>query len=137
MARLFVPLDLGEVVLSEAAAPFRDIVMNRFRTREVLPRIDAASRRTPLFIGLTDEQRAGLLSASRPLRFHPGDALFRRGDDDGVMHLILGGKVELISKSGRPNLGRFDRSVRRRDFAALFAANPPAALGRRHCQNER
>ena len=61
MARLMVPFELGELHLSEAIRPIANVVIKSFASKDVLPRVAAASQQTPLFVGLSHEQRQRLL----------------------------------------------------------------------------
>jgi CRP-like cAMP-binding protein len=98
MAKVLVPFDVGELQFCDAARPIGESVIKSFSDREVLPRIAAASRQTPLFIGLSDEQRQRLLGICAPRSFEPCEHLFRQGETDGTMHLILVGEVELVTR---------------------------------------
>ena len=101
MSRLFVPLDVGDPQCSEAVQPIADVVIRDFAGKEVLPRIAAASTRTPLFAGLSDEQRQRLLRICGARSFRQGDAVFRQGESDGTMHLVLAGEVDLVAGDDR------------------------------------
>lgn len=101
MSRLLVPLDLGQLEICDALRPIVDTVMQGFASREVLPRIAAASRDTPLLRGLSDEQRRRLLGVGAARSFHAGAAIYREGEHDGTMHLILAGEVELATDGRR------------------------------------
>jgi CRP-like cAMP-binding protein/GNAT superfamily N-acetyltransferase len=97
MSRLLVPLDLGELQFCEALRPLAESVIKSFADRDVLPRIAAASQQTPLFIGLSDEQRQRLVAICEPCSFEPCEPLYRQGERDGTMHLLLAGEVELVA----------------------------------------
>jgi len=101
MSRLLVPLDLGELQFCDQVRPIAETVIQSFEGREVLPRIAAASEQTPLFAGLSDEQRQRLLGICTAQSFRAGEPLYRRGERDGTMHLILAGKVELLAEKSR------------------------------------
>jgi hypothetical protein len=95
MARLMVPFELGELHLSEAIRPIANVVIKSFASKDVLPRVAAASQQTPLFVGLSHEQRQRLLGICEARTFRPDEAIYRQGEADGTMHLILAGEVEL------------------------------------------
>ena len=96
MVRLLVPLDLGELHLSEAVQPIADEVIGNFADREVMSEIAAAARRSPLLSRLSSEQSHRLMSICQSESFSAGEALYRCGDMDATMHLILQGDVQLI-----------------------------------------
>ena len=96
MVRLLVPLDLGELVFCEAMQPIAEAVIDQFAGRSVLPRIAKATRDAPLFSGLTQEQCQRLLGIFAAQSFSAGEPLFRVGQSDGMVHLILSGSVQLL-----------------------------------------
>lgn len=97
MSRLLVPLQMDEPQFTDAVHPIADVVLQSFASKEVLPRIAAASHQTPLFIGLTHEQRQRLLGICTACCYEPCESIYREGERDGTMHLVLAGEVELIS----------------------------------------
>ncbi len=104
MVRLLVPIDLGELHFCDAMKPIAETVIASFTQRNVLPQIAEAARDAPLFIGLSDQQRQRLLAICAAHSFAPGETIFRCGDSDGTMHLILSGQVELVT-SGNEKIG--------------------------------
>ncbi len=101
MCRVLVPLDVGELHVSEPLRPIADVVMQSFASREVLPRIAAASNQSRLFDSLSGEQRRLLLGICAARCFQPGEPIFRQDETDGTMHLILAGEVELVANETR------------------------------------
>ncbi len=101
MARLLVPLDLGKVDFHDTVRPIAEAVVDSFTSKEVLPRMAAASHQAPLFDGLSDEQRQRLLAIGTARSFQPGEPLYRKGEADGTMHLILDGEVDLMADGSR------------------------------------
>ena len=101
MSRLLVPFDVGELHLCDSVRPIADVVIQSFRSWEVLPQIAAASRQTSLLIGLSDEQRHRLLGICVARSFPAGASIYRQGEKDGTMHLILSGEVELVADGSR------------------------------------
>lgn len=101
MCRLLVPLEVGELHVCEQLQPIADAVMQSFASREVLPRMAAASHQTRLFDSLSDEQRQRLLGICAACSFEPGEPIYRQGETDGTMHLILSGEVELVADDSR------------------------------------
>jgi GNAT superfamily N-acetyltransferase len=97
MSRLFIPLDLADAQCCDTIRPLADVVRRSFLSRDVLPRIASASEQTPLFAGLSDEQRQRLLGICVARSFRPDEWIFHRGDTDGTMYLILAGEVELLT----------------------------------------
>ena len=97
MSQLLVPFQVSSLEFCERMRPIADTVIKSFVSKDVLPRFAAASQQTPLFVGLSDEQRQRLLTVCAARSFQPGNSIYRQGDLDGTMHLILAGKVELVA----------------------------------------
>lgn len=95
MARLLVPLDLGELHVCDSVRPITDVVVKSFASREILPRFAAVSKQTPLFAGLSEEQRQQLLGICQARSFPRGVSIYRKGEIDAAMYLVLEGDVEL------------------------------------------
>ena len=135
MSRLLTPFDLGELQVCAAARPIADVVIKNFVSKEVLPRVAAASQQTPLFIGLSDEQRQRLLGicVARSLSARRVDLSPRRqGRHDAPG---AGGRSGACGR-WRPTRGlRFDGAMRRRNVVALLGEVDTAPLGRRHRQD--
>ncbi|MBI2480328.1 MAG: cyclic nucleotide-binding domain-containing protein, partial [Planctomycetia bacterium] len=59
-----------------------------------------ASHQSPLFAGLSDEQRRRLLSTCAPQSFCPNACIYQHGQIDGMIHLILRGTVQIFAGEG-------------------------------------
>jgi GNAT superfamily N-acetyltransferase len=79
--------------LTPRARALADLVLRRFRSRSVLPRVAAVVHRLPLFAGLEPEQVARLAGVCGAAVFEPGQALFHEGEADYRMHVVLEGEV--------------------------------------------
>jgi GNAT superfamily N-acetyltransferase len=93
----------------EALAPryrtLADLVLRRFRTRSVLPRVAAAVHRLPLFAGLISEQVTRLAGVCGTTSFEPGTTIFREGETDYRMHVVLQGEVEIAVEGSSTSVG--------------------------------
>lgn len=95
MVHLTIPLDLGELQLTEPSAMLAERVIQGFARRKVLPQVAAAVGDIHLFAGLNDEQVqrvAGVCSAST---FEAGTLLFAPGGASEEMFLLLSGRVAI------------------------------------------
>jgi hypothetical protein len=101
MARLLVPLDLGNVTLSPKAKSVADIVLRGLASRSVLPRIAHAVQRVALFEGLNEEQVNRVAGMCTLKVFEPGQVIFSEGSAENELYLLLAGEV-LIHVGGNP-----------------------------------
>jgi CRP/FNR family cyclic AMP-dependent transcriptional regulator len=63
-------------------------------------------KRAPLFAGLDDEAAAALSSAMGTIKLNKGEVLFREGDAEDRLYIVLSGKIKLgrSGSAGRENL---------------------------------
>lgn len=101
MSRLLISFDVGEPQFCETMKPIANVVISKFASKEVLPQMAAASQQAPLFAGLSDEQRQRLLRICEAKSFQSGEPIFRQGEKDGTMHLVLAGEVDLVDSGSR------------------------------------
>jgi hypothetical protein len=104
MFRLPAPPEEANI---EALAPryrtLADLVLRRFRTHSVLPRVAAAVHHLPLFAGLISQQVTRLAGVCGTVSFEPGKTIFREGETDYRMHVVLEGEVEItVARSSTP-----------------------------------
>jgi CRP-like cAMP-binding protein len=78
-----------------------DLVLRRFHSRPVQPRIAAVVNALSLFAGLSGEQVARLAGVCGVARFQPGEIVFREGGTDRRMHIVLEGEVD-VAVANRP-----------------------------------
>ena len=102
MVYLLVPPALGEVSLIDEARPLFERVMAGFRTRAVLPRIEAELEKLSIVRGLSDEQARRLASVLSIREFDRGEMLFREGDPAEALFVLLEGAVEVSASGGAP-----------------------------------
>ncbi len=105
-ARLFVPLDVGTVVLIPPTSELARLVLAAFKRREVMPRLGELVDRTGLFRGLEEEQLERLAAAFRYVTYRSGEEIFRQGDRCEEVHLVLSGEVEIRLPGFERPLGR-------------------------------
>jgi GNAT superfamily N-acetyltransferase len=104
MFRLPAPPEVNLEALAPRYRALADLVLRRFRARYVLPRIAAAVHRLPLFAGLIEEQVTRLAGVCGSASFESGDTVFREGENEHRMHVVLEGEVEIT-------VARSDKSV--------------------------
>jgi GNAT superfamily N-acetyltransferase len=103
MVRLLVRPEIDTRGLTPRGRVVAELVLRRFRSRDVLPRIAEAVQELSLFAGLDAEQVNRLAGVCTLLTFAPGEVIFREGEEDRAMHLILQGEVAIArARSSSP-----------------------------------
>jgi CRP-like cAMP-binding protein len=95
MARLPSPPDVETGTLTPRCRALAELILRRFRSRNVLPRVAEVVQCLPLFGGLDAEQVARLAGVCRVATFAPGEVVFREGQADNQMHVVLAGEVAI------------------------------------------
>jgi GNAT superfamily N-acetyltransferase len=95
MLRLLSPPRAHADGLTPACAALAEAVLRLFHNRMVLPRIAEAVQHLPLFAGLSADQVVRLAGVCGVATFEPGGAVFRQGEADGQMHVVLEGEVAI------------------------------------------
>jgi hypothetical protein len=103
MVRLLSPPQVGTDGLTPSCAGLAELVLRLFRNRTVLPRIAQAVHDLPLFARLSAEQVARLAGVCGVTTFAAGEAVFRQGEADNQMHVVLQGEVAItVAGSAAP-----------------------------------
>jgi hypothetical protein len=103
MLRLLSPPQVRADGLTPSCEALAELVLRLFRNRTVLPRVARAVHDLPLFAGLNAEQIARLAGVCGVTTFEPGEAIFRQGETDNQMHVVLQGEVAItVTASSAP-----------------------------------
>jgi GNAT superfamily N-acetyltransferase len=95
LSHLMTSPDVATDALTPRAKAMADAVLRQFQSREVHPRIAQAVQGLPLFGGLNAEQFNRLAGVCRVSSFEPGEVIFRQGEADHEMHVVLQGEVAI------------------------------------------
>ena len=107
MTKLLVPLDFDDLCLCDNVVPIANAVIEAFQGQTVSPAIAQAAQAAPLFAGLSHEQRQRLLSVCTATSYSKNAAIFRKGEGNDSLFLILNGSVDLRSADER-GVGRVE-----------------------------
>lgn len=106
MARLLVPPEFGDMVLTPGARILANIVGERFREQAVLPEVAEALHRLDLLQGLSSEQTRRVAASCHVAHFAGGETLFEEGAEAREVHVVLEGSVEIRPSADGPALGQ-------------------------------
>ena len=122
MVRLLSPPRVGTAGLTPSCAALAALVLRLFRNRTVLPQIARAVHELPLFAGLSAEQVARLAGVCGVATFAPGEIIFREGDADNQVHVLLQGEVAITVAGSAVPLGVVRSSECLGEMSLLTAA---------------
>jgi N-acetylglutamate synthase-like GNAT family acetyltransferase len=122
MVRLLAPLDVSTEGLTRSTRALADLVLSRFRSRSVLPRIAQAVQELSAFGRLDEEQVNRLAGVCTLSTFRPGEVIFREGQKGEEMHLILAGEVAISRAESAASLGVVTKGECLGEMSLLTAA---------------
>jgi GNAT superfamily N-acetyltransferase len=100
MLRLVVPPEVDTSGLPPAARTMAELVLRRFRSKGLLPRIAGTVRDLGLFRGLEEDQVQRLAGCCALATVPAGEVVFRAGEPSGRMHIVLRGEVRIDTPGG-------------------------------------
>jgi hypothetical protein len=122
MIRLLTLPDVRTEGLSPRCKKLADLVLRRFRSRSVLPRIAEAIGGIPLFGGLAAEQATRLAAVCGVATFEPGEVVFREGEAGNQMHVVLRGEIAITVTGSAAPVGVVHRGECLGEISLLTAA---------------
>jgi GNAT superfamily N-acetyltransferase len=103
MLRLLTLPVIGTEGLTPRCKALAELVLRRFRSRSVLPRIAEAVGGMSFFRGLDAEQVNRVAGVCGVATFEPGEIIFREGEAGNQMYLVLRGEIAItLAASAAP-----------------------------------
>jgi GNAT superfamily N-acetyltransferase len=97
MIRLLFRPEIATERLPAAARSMAELVLRRFRSKSLIPRIAETVRELSLFAGLDEDQVHRLAGACTLAAFEAGEIVFRAQEPGGDLGLILCGEVGIVA----------------------------------------
>jgi hypothetical protein len=103
MASLASAAEVDTSGLTPRCRELAELVLRRFRSRSILPRVASVVLSLPLFKGLDAGQVARVAGAFNVSQFASGELVFREGQADNQLHIVLEGEVTIgVGGSAEP-----------------------------------
>lgn len=96
LARLTVPLELGNIFLSDSVQKIADVVLKGFSARDILPEVLDALEVMSLLKGCSKEQAHRLASLCSVREMKTGEELFKHDQEASEMYVILDGEISVF-----------------------------------------
>jgi N-acetylglutamate synthase-like GNAT family acetyltransferase len=122
MVRLLVAPEAATAGLTPRTKAVAELVLGRFRSRGMLPRIARAVEELSLFSGLAAEQVHRLAGVCALATFAPGEVIFREGEPGRAMHLVLAGEVAIARAGSSGPVGLVTKGECLGEMSLLTAA---------------
>lgn len=101
MARLTVPLELGEIHLSDSAKKIANLVLKGFSSKDILPEVLDALEVMSLLSGCSKEQAHRLASLCTLREFKDGQNVFSKEEDASEMYVVLSGEIAVFMTTSK------------------------------------
>jgi CRP-like cAMP-binding protein len=131
MIRLLVLPEVPTEGLTATASRMADLVLRRFRSRSVLPRIAETVRDLSLFAGLDVEQVERLAGVCAWQRFEAGEVIFRALESGREMYVVLAGEVDIAASESSKPVGVVRQGESLGETCLLTGANHSATAAAR------
>ena len=126
MVRLTKLQDLGPLHLTPPMQELADLVMKRFYSQTVTPKIAEVVSELPLFEGMTKEQRERLAGTCHVQEFPAGQPIFDQSDPADRMYILLDGKVNISCGTPKVQVGALEKGEMLGELSLLSSGSHSA-----------
>ncbi|RMH00220.1 MAG: GNAT family N-acetyltransferase [Chloroflexi bacterium] len=123
MAKLYVPLDIDNVALTDASRAVFELVRAGFEEKRLGIIVNETTRHMAIFQNLEEGELAKIAGLCQVTAFRKGETILRAGDEGEVFYMVMEGKIDIYAADGETIIGR----VHEGDFLgeiALVAERP-------------
>ncbi len=96
MAKLYIPFEMGNIELIPAVEEVFNTVVPGFLAKRVGIQVDELTRSISIFKGLIDAQLRSISGICRVVQFTQGDTIFREGEVNRNLYMLLTGEVKIL-----------------------------------------
>jgi len=95
MAKLYIPFEIGNIDLIPAVEEVFKTIVPGFLAKRAGIQVDEFTRSISIFKGLIDAQLRSISGICRVVEFKQGDTIFREGEVNRNLYMVLKGEVEI------------------------------------------
>jgi CRP-like cAMP-binding protein len=103
-----------------------DLVMKRFYSQTITPKIAKVVSELPLFKGMTKEQRERLASTCQVKEFPAGQPIFGQSDPADRLYILLDGKVNISCGTPKVQVGALEKGEMLGELSLLSSGSHSA-----------
>jgi N-acetylglutamate synthase-like GNAT family acetyltransferase len=106
MVKLYIPFEIGPVQLTPPVEEIYNVVVPGFLAKRVGIQVDEFTRSVSIFKGLIDAQMRSISGICRVVSFKAGDIIFREGEINRNLYMVLTGEVDILMGSDGISVGK-------------------------------
>ena len=97
MAKVYVPLDIDEVILTDSSHELFELVRKGFEEKRLGIAVNEATRQMPIFAGLEEGELAKIAGLCRVNSYEEGDVVLHAGARSQAFYMVMEGKMDILS----------------------------------------
>ena len=97
MAKVYVPLDIDEVILTDSSHELFELVRKGFEEKRLGIAVNEATRQMPIFSGLEEGELAKIAGLCRVTSYEEGDVVLHAGARSQAFYMVMEGKMDILS----------------------------------------
>jgi GNAT superfamily N-acetyltransferase len=109
MAKLYVPLDIDDAVLTSASRDIFDLVRTAFEEKRKGISVNDATHHIAIFQGLEEGELTKIAGICRVVDFEEGAVILRAGERGDCFYMVLDGKLDILARDQSTLVGHVYR----------------------------
>lgn len=101
MAKLYVPLDLDGLHLTDASREMFELVRKGFEDKRLGIAVNNTTRQMAIFAGLEDGELAHIAGLCRVRRVPAGEVILREGEKGNVSFMVMDGFIDIFANGAK------------------------------------
>lgn len=97
MAKLYVPLAIDEVELTEASSEIYELVRAGFEEKRLGISVNETTRQMAIFSGLEEGELAKIAGLCSVIEIPAGEVVLRKGQTSDVFYMIMDGQIDILA----------------------------------------
>jgi GNAT superfamily N-acetyltransferase len=97
MAKVYVPLDIDDAILTEGSRELFDLVRKGFEEKRLGIAVNEATQQMPIFAGLEEGELAKIAGLCSVNSYEQGDVVLQAGARSRAFYMVLEGTMDILS----------------------------------------
>lgn len=109
MAKVYVPLDIDNALLTEESEQLFRLVRQAFEEKQLGIVVNQATRQMASFQGLEEGELSKIASLCRVVTFAPGETILQAGEQGKVMYMVMEGDIDIYAADSNQLIGQIQQ----------------------------
>jgi hypothetical protein len=97
MAKVYVSLDIDDVVLTDSSREIFELVRKGFEEKRLGIAVNEATRQMPIFAGLEDGELAKIAGICKVNNYRLGETVLQAGKRSNAFYMVMEGEMDILS----------------------------------------